>query len=292
MHVSNQVGLRRRIPCFSGGVKSLVLACLVGLLVAFASVGAETAPPGQRTNLIHGQLFIPGGFKTDPKGGFDLTLHLHGAPDVVASNFIAAKCSGVLANVTLPGLSAAYAERFTDTNTFWSILRETEARLKCPTTPSPQIRYVTITSFSAGFGGVREMLKDTNIFARIDAILMADSIYAGFTGDVPERKINPAHMEGFLRFAREAAEGRKRLLISHSQLSTPTYASTVETADYLIVQLGGHRDDSVIDWPAGMRLLSRFQQGHCEILGFAGDTAEHHMQHLRQLGLLLEQITR
>lgn len=257
-------------------------------LIAFAAFAAD-APPGKRVKLTDGPLFIPQDFKSDADGKFDLTLHLHGAPGTVENNFVKARRAGVLANVTLPGLSAVYTERFKDTNTFWRILAETEAQLKTGDT-APRVRRVTVTSFSAGFGGVRELLKDTNIFARIDAIVMADSIYAGFTGDAAERKVNPANMEGFLKFAREAVDGRKQLLISHTQLHTPGYASTVETADYLIAQLGGKREAAADCFPGGLKLISKFQKGECAILGFVGDTGEHHMQHLRQLAVFLERL--
>jgi len=259
------------------------------VLVVFSALAAD-APPGQRPKLTDGSLFIPVGFKGNATGEFDLTLHLHGAPGIVEENFEVAKCPGVLATVTLPGLSAVYTERFKDTNTFWRILREVEAQLKRSGAPVPRVGRVTVTSFSAGFGGVREMLNDSNIFARIDAIVMADSIYAGFAGEPAERKVNSVNMEGFLRFAREATERRKRLLVSHTQLRTPNYASTVETADYLVAQLGGQREAATEDWPGGLKLLSRFRKGQCEILGFDGDTGAHHMQHLRQLSLFLERL--
>jgi len=272
-------------------------AFVAAILPLFASAAlAQGQPPpapgGVRPKLSDGVLFIPAGFKPGNDGGFELTLHLHGAPATVEKNFVAAKRPGVLANVTLPGLSSVYTERFKDTNAFWRVLRDTESAVKsAATNPAARVGHVTVTSFSAGFGGVREMLKDPAIFARIDAIVMADSVYAGFTGDAAERKVNPANMEGFVRFARDAAEGRKQLIISHTQLHTPTYASTVETADYIVAQLGGKREflDGE-DWPGGLRLRSRFAKGRLEIFGFAGDTGEHHMQHLRQLAVFLERL--
>jgi hypothetical protein len=249
------------------------------------------APGGARPKLADGALFIPAGFKPDADGGFELTLHLHGAPTVVERNFVAAKRPGVLANVTLPGLSAAYTERFKDTNAFWRIVRDTEAAVKPASKNVPvRVNRVTVTSFSAGFGGVREMLKDPSIFARLDALVMADSIYAGFTGDAAERKVNPANMEGFLKLAREAANGRKQFILSHTMLHTPTYASTVETADYLLAGLGGQREARAEEWPGGLKLQSSFKRERLEILGFAGDTGDHHMQHLRQLAVFLERL--
>jgi len=253
--------------------------------------GAEAAPPfPEHHQLSDGLLFIPAGERPDARGHFDLTLHLHGAPGVVETNFLAAQCPGVLVNVTLPGLSGVYADRFRDTNTFWRILRETEAACGVTARPSARVQRVTVTSFSAGFGGVRELLKHPPIFDRIDALVMADSIYAGFVGDADDRRVNPIQMEGFLEFARAAAAGRKWLLITHSQLRTPTYASTAETADYLIAQLGGRRQNTAEDWPGDLSLLSQFRRGQCEILGFAGDTGEHHLQHLRRLGGFLARL--
>ena len=292
--VRSNVPAPRREPRSPPSLGPRLLTSLGCVLIACATWAAE-APPGQHHKLTDGALFVPAGFACSSKGEFDLTLHLHGAAQTVEQNFVAARYPGVLANVTLPGLSAVYTGRFQDTNTFWRILRETEAQLKTRATtgtPAPRVGRVTITSFSAGFGGVRELLRDPGIFARIDTLVMADSIYAGFAGDPAERRVNPANMEGFLNFAREAAAGRRRLLISHSQLPTPSYASTVETADYLIAQLGGRREATTEDWPDGLRLRSQFRRGRCEILGFDGDTGADHMQHLRQLRLFFERIKR
>jgi hypothetical protein len=250
---------------------------------------ATNAPPGRRVKLADGQLFIPAGFRPLPEGP-DLTLHLHGF-GAAEQGFAAARLPGVFVSVSLPGLSGVYVNKFREAEVFARILRETAAQLAAPgQTNPPPFRRLTVSSFSAGFGGVRELLKDSAAFARIDALVMADSIYAGFTGDPAERRVEPANMEGFLRFAREAAAGRKRMVITHTQLHTPNYASTVETADYLIAQLGGQREHLAEDWPGGLRLLSRFQQGRLGIYGFAGDTGADHIKHLHNLGLFLARV--
>src|SRR6185369_18020691 len=111
-------------------------------------------------------------------------------------------------------------------------------------------------SFSAGYGGIREILKQEALFKRIDAIVLSDSLYAGFTGDAAQRKVDPANMEGFLKFAREAAAGRKTFIIAHSSDPVPTYASTTETASYLIEQLGLQRKPADEDWGDGLQLIN------------------------------------
>jgi hypothetical protein len=217
-------------------------------------------------------------------------LHLHGG-SVVERNFLEARMPGVLVTVSLPGLSEKYSRLFQDTNVCWRMLRESGAQLGVPDTPGlPWLRRLTLSSFSAGFGGVRELLKDEAFFTRIHALIMADSIYAGFTGNLAERKVDPARMEGFLRFAREAAAGRKRMIISHCQLRPADYASTAETADYLIAELGGARQAARETWPGDLVLTSRYRRKGLEILGFAGDTGADHLRHLNHLRVFLERL--
>ena len=218
-------------------------------------------------------------------------LHLHGAPAVVETNFAAIGAPGVLVNITLPGLSKVYADHFAAPNAFADLWREVEAALRAESTAQPwRLGRLTVSSFSAGFGGVRQMLREPAAFDRIAALVMADSIYCGYAGDIAARRVDEELMAGFLRFAQLAADGKKRLVISHSRQVPEGYASTTETADYLIAKLGGERTADTQEWAGGLRLLSTFTLGQCEILGFDGEGAEDHMRHLRSIALLLERV--
>lgn len=220
-------------------------------------------------------------------------LHLHGAPATVESNFAAAGAPGVLVNVTLPGLSKVYADFFADPEAFAGLLNETEAVLRRESAGQAwELGPLTVSSFSAGFGGVRQLLRQPAAFARIATLVMADSIYCGYRGDVADKKVDPELMEGFLRFARLAAEGRRRMLITHTQQVPEGYASTTETADYLIAALEGARVGANREWGPALRQRSGFARGGLEILGFAGERPEDHMQHLRSIGLMLERARR
>jgi hypothetical protein len=220
-----------------------------------------------------------------------LTLHLHGAAVAAERNQELSRQPGVLVTVVLPGLSAIYVRKFSEAEVLRRIIRETEQRLQ-PVYggQEPHVARLVVTSFSAGYGGVREMLKSPEAFARIDAVVLADSLYAGFEGDPAERKVSAENMEGFLRFAREAVAGRKAMIVTHSALETPTYGSTVETADYLLRQLGGTRKAEDAEWKEGLRLRSSYRQGHFQLLGFAGDTGAEHMKHLHGLWQFLERL--
>lgn len=216
-------------------------------------------------------------------------LHLHGAPATVEGQFASIGAPGVLVNVTLPGLSKVYADHFAEPTVLAELLRDTEAALRAESAAQPwRLGRLTVSSFSAGFGGVRQLLRQPAAFDRIAALVMADSIYCGYAGDPAAKRVDEELMAGFLRFARLADEGKKRLVISHSRQVPGGYASTTETADYLLEKLGGKRAFATEDWAGGLRLLSTFSQGRLEVLGFDGDGPEDHMHHLRSMGLLLE----
>ena len=56
----------------------------------------------------------------------------------------------------------------------------------------------------------------------------------------------------------------------HSEIMPGTYASTTETADYLLAQLGVHRR-AVLKWgPMGLQQLSEARAGRFLLIGFAG----------------------
>ena len=145
---------------------------------------------------------------------------------------------------------------------------------------------MVVSSFSAGFGGVRAMLKDPDHFARIDGLIMADSIYCGYAGDPKDRRVDPALMDGFRRFAIEAAAGRKTFLLTHSALIPEGYASTAETADFLIDAVGGKAEPVKVEWIKGWTQTRTFTKGRFVVLGFAGTEGADHMSHLRQIARL------
>jgi hypothetical protein len=184
------------------------VAVLALIPIALAAQPPEPPPAGQRAKLTDGQLFVPAGYKPQ-RDGVELLLHLHGGAAAEKQSVRTGR-SMVVVSVAIPGLSSVYARHFQEPKAFARILDETRAKLKeLGVAPEPRVRRVVVSSFSAGYGGVREMLKDPATVARIDALVMADSIYAGYAGDPARRQVEPKHMEGFVKFAEEAAAGRR-----------------------------------------------------------------------------------
>ena len=283
--------LRSRAAVKRGLSGAVLLALGVFTFARSADGTAAVATRFSRVQLAPAVISIP----TDPAGldtAFTLWLHLHGAPSVVEAQFAASGARGVLVNVTLPGLSKVYADHFAD-DARWAALLEatTDAVRRAHPAASHLLGRVVVSSFSAGFGGVRQLLRQPDAFARIDALVMADSIYCGYTGDPTRRQVDPELMAGFLRFARQAAAGRKQFVLSHSRQVPEGYASTTETADYLLSQLNLARENAATEsWPGGLRLMTRARRGGFVVLGYDGAAPDDHMNHLRQLGALLARV--
>mgnify|MGYP000417751804 CR=1 FL=1 len=112
--------------------------------------------------------------------------------------------------------------------------------------------------------------------------------------DVPDRRtlfeggqLNAEKLEPFVAFARQAAAGNRHMTLTHSEIFPGTYASTTETATFVAAQLGLERKP-VLEWgPGGMQLISRAAQGNLTILGYAGNSAPDHVDHLHALPALI-----
>jgi hypothetical protein len=259
------------------GITTLVAA------VSIAWPSAAASEP-KRIELGEAVLVLPAGYRP-LNDRADVILHLHGAASVVEKALADSGWQGPLLVFNRKGLSSVYAEPFRDRILFPRLLDKARAAIATAFHAADlRIGRVFVSSFSAGFGGVRELLAVPEHFARIDGLILADSLYAGYTGDAAERRIDPAKMAGFRKFATEAAASRKTMIVTHSAQVPTGYASTTETADDLIRHLGGHAEAALDDWGDGWRLKRRFAKGRFLVLGFAGDGPEDHMRHLRRLG--------
>lgn len=259
---------------------------------ALAAVLLAAAPPeGDRLKLQEeATLFVPAGYKARD-GKVDVVLHLHGTPTVAEPALKDVGWDAVLVTFNRSGLSSAYAKPFSDPELFPRLIDDAVKGVESLRPGEKLVAgKVVVSSFSAGFGGVREILRTPASFDRIDAIVMADSLYCGYAGDPAEKRVDPNLMSGFERFAREAAAGRKTMLVSHSSQVPPGYASTTETADYLIKAVGATSEPDDADWGDGWREIRKASEGRFRVLGFSGEGPEDHMRHLRRIAELWKRL--
>ena len=75
--------------------------------------------------------------------------------------------------------------------------------------------------------------------------------------------------------------------ITHSEVFPGTFASTTETADVILRELGLRRRRVLRDGPIGLQQLSEARRGRFRLAGFAGNSAPDPMDHLYALAALL-----
>jgi hypothetical protein len=126
--------------------------------------------------------------------------------------------------------------------------------------------------------------------SKVDRVIAIDGIHTDYVDGKPgplESRLETGKLEPWLALAREAMAGRKRLLVLHTEIFPGTFASTTETADWLIRELGLRRR-AVARWgPMGAMLLSDTRAGRLRIQGYAGNSAPDHVDLLHALPDLL-----
>ncbi len=236
----------------------------------------EEQPTGRREKLEIGTLFIPA--KLTSKKSLPLLIHFHGGtwlPEVAAVGVNTAVIS-----MQIGSGSGVYAKVFSDPQRFGNLLKEAETKA------GMKFSSVTLSGWSAGYGAIREILKTPESYARVDCALLIDGLHTGYVGGKPgphESQLEVEPLEIFVKFARDAVAGKKRMMITHSEIFPGTFASTTETTEYLIHQLGLKRK-TVIKWGAMQtQILSEVKAGKFLLLGLAGNSAPDHVDQLHSL---------
>lgn len=226
----------------------------------------------------------------------DLLLHFHGAEFITQYAAVHHRNALLTATINLGAGSGVYGRAFEDSTVFTTLLQALHDSLQARLARPVVIRHVILSGFSAGYGAIRKIISTSQNYVRVDAILLLDGIHASY---VPERQvlaeggeIQADDLAAFVRFAREAAaqNSSKKFLLTHSEIFPGTFVSTTEAADFILQRLGMKRRP-VLNWgPLGMQQISESRRGHFTILGFAGNTAPDHVDHLHALYFFINQL--
>jgi hypothetical protein len=235
----------------------------------------ETAPQGRRLPLELGTLFLPDklALKSPP-----LLVFFHGGkwlPEVASARRRMAAIA-----IQIGAGSGIYARAFSDPQRFLKLLGEAQQKGGVRFGP------VTLGGWSAGCGAVREIMKSPEAYARVEQVLAIDGIHTDYVGGKPgpqESQLGTQNLEIWVRMARDAVAGRKRVIITHSEIFPGTFASTTETADYLLAQLGLKRRPVVRWGPMQTQELSEVRAGRFLLIGLAGNSAPDHVDQLHSL---------
>ncbi len=241
-------------------------------------------PAGRRATLSLGSLFIPEAL--DGQEQIPLLIHFHGAtwlPETAVSTHDRA---AVIA-VQLGSGSSVYARPFESPERFGELIDEARREAGCELGP------IVLSAWSAGYGAVRQILRRPEDYAAVDAVLLLDGLHAGYTNGSPgpaESELNAGDLDVFVQLARDAVAERKQFILTHTEVFPGTFASTTETADYLLCELELSRTP-VLEWgPMGTQQLSEVREGRFLVAGYAGNSAPDHVDQLHALPDFLEWI--
>jgi len=187
-------------------------------------------------------LHIPKGYKAPKDGLVEITMHFHGASWFIFQEHARRGNGDPVVALELGEGSSAYRIPFEDRDRFRRLLAAVAEVLVARGAPNETtIARVNITSFSAGYGAVRELVKSPEYVSLIQRIVLADSSYGSLDEAAlaeGRRVVAREHVEVWAPFARLAMQGEKTFLLTTSDIETPAYASTVEVARALVAELG------------------------------------------------------
>jgi hypothetical protein len=235
----------------------------------------EQSPPGRRQSLALGTLFLPAGMRRAHPA---ILFFFHGGswiPEVAAAhNHVA------VVSVQAGAGSAAYAQLCLEPKRFLALLREAESKA------GTHFGHVILGGWSAGCGAIREILKTPEAYQRVDSVLLIDGMHTGYVDGKPgplESRVDQDNLQVWLQLGRDAIHSRKRAMVTHSEIFPGTFASTTETADYIVKQLG-LAPHAVLKWgPMGLQQLSETKAGWFLLIGYAGNSAPDHVDQLHSL---------
>ena len=257
----------------------------------------ETPPPGTRLELDAGldapvRLYLPPSDR-DPER---LLVHFHGAAYVPEHAVHDAPGAWALATVHLGAGSGVYDQAFAEPAAFRRLLDVARAGMAEAGNPEPRPDDVVLSGFSAGCAAIRAILRDPWAAGTVHAVLMLDGIHTGY---LPPRtpladggRLDTEPLASLDAFARRALAGAKTMLVTHSEIFPGTFASTTETADWLLDRLGLERTPVLAWGPVGMQQLSHTRAGGFRLMGFAGNTAPDHVDHFHGLAGWLTAVRR
>lgn len=229
--------------------------------------------PGRREKLDIGTLFIPESISKQKEA--PLLIFMHGGawiPEVAAAKH------GMAALVIQR--ADGYRALFEKEDAFAALVAATSEKA------GMQWSQITIGGWSAGCQGIRTALRSPSAVKRIDHVLMIDGIHTSYLNGKPgpqESAIDTEVLQSITAFAQQAIAGKKKLLITHSEIFPGTFASTTETADWLLRELKVKRTAVLVWGPMKTQQLSEAKSGNFHLLGLAGNSAPDHIDQLHAL---------
>lgn len=229
-------------------------------------------------------------------GRVDVVVHFHGAAWLPQQAVAELGAPAVAAVVNLGSGSGVYDRTYRDPAAFDSLLAVVTRAAAEGTTRPVRIRRLTLTAYSAGHGAVRAILREPRHAAAVQAVLLLDGMHTSY---VPEGRVladggtlDTTNLTALASYARTAMRREGRFLVTHSEIFPGTFASTTETADWLLDAIGVRRRPMLRWGPRGLQQLSEARAGQFLLRGYAGNSAPDHIDQFHAMPELLRELWR
>lgn len=228
---------------------------------------------------LFGQMLAPERGGMTREGRFDVMFHFHGH-EAVRKEWVRVMDGAVLVGIDLGIGSGPYASTFNSPDAFRRLVESVErAMAKRHGRKKARARHIGLSAWSAGYGAVQEILGTAYGREHVDTVILLDGLHTGYVGD---HQLNGQPLGAIVDFAKRAARGHGFMFVSHSSIIPPGYASTTETANYLVWRLGGHIVPTRprAGDPMGLELISRYTRGNFHVRGYRGNDKMDHCAHI------------
>jgi hypothetical protein len=234
--------------------------------------------PWNGSGMSVGQVLMPHQGGVSKNGQFDVVVHFHGH-EPIRKEFVKTAKGIVLVGVDLGIGSGAYQAPFSAPATFTNLLASIEAAVaRHAGRPNAKIRKLALSSWSAGYGAIEQILRQP-AGKKVDAVILLDSLHAGYT-DEQTHALKTEQLTPFIDFAKKAAKKQTFMFMSHSSIIPPGYASTTEVAEYVVGKLGGKPKKANRQDVLGLDMIDRFDKGNFHMRGYTGDDKPDHCAHI------------
>lgn len=229
-------------------------------------------------------IYIPKNYKPMIEG-VDLLIHQHGLKDTVISNFNRASSKGVLITLNLGSLSGDYDRKYFATKSnFTRLINVAKEEIELNLRSKLKINNIYLTAFSAGYGGVRAILRFPELFELVTGIGLADGMYCDTDQDSIKVQLDP-----FIRFARQALAGKKKFILTHSEVEAFDYYTAEKATEILAGKLSLEKtlNNSVDEIGQKLYIIN---SGGLKITGYEGKSGNDHIKHLKGIFLIFSEL--
>ena len=186
--------------------------------------------------------------------------------------------------------SGPYADAFVDQGRFGRMLDGLLADLgKVAQRRDLRVGHLALASWSAGFASVGKILGVARYYDMVDSVVLLDSLHSQYKGGkkAPQQGIEAVDTKmiaSFVKFARDAAAGKKAMVMTHSSIIPPDYPSSAEATGAVLAEIGVATTAQEETTSRGMAMYYRADSGNLHVRGFRGRGPRDHFAHLYLIG--------